>query len=799
MEDTYPYLVKLGLSDDKIQETIKNENLTKKLNAAALKLPENPNKNICNLTWNLVTKAKNDDIIGKMLPLIISDKIMLNSQLDCGLKYLTKLSKDDLQKLNSSSNDLMSSCGVGKIASKEEITKIVNGIFEENINEIQKLRYKYPIGKLLGTLKNHPDLTFSDGKVIKDCCDEKLTSVLGPKTEGDLEKKGKNKKNDLNKPVKKAQEDKKDASDKFDSIEALIRGSALKFHKPGDNSETNGYVTTNNTKQLIKEHLIRTKGQVKTRFPPEPNGILHIGHAKAINFNFGYARAMHGTCNLRYDDTNPEKEEEAFFRGIREDIEWLGYKPDAIYHASDYFDNLYNWAIELINNNLAYICHQKAEDLKGFSTVDSPWRDRPVEESLSLFIDMKNGKFEEGELTLRMKHIMEDGKKDPVAYRIKYCEHAKSKDKWCIYPTYDFTHCLCDSIEDITHSLCTKEFQARRSSYYWLCNAVNVYCPVQWEYGRLNLQYTVVSKRKIGKLIENKLVDDWDDPRLFTLSALRRRGIPPEAVNLFCARVGVTMAEVKLESAMLDSCTREVLNTTVSRTMVVLEPLKINILNYDQLVEENYNLKTISVKNLPVNEDNNAKSHEIKFSKVLYIEKSDFINVENKDLKDKKYKRLTKTQTAGLKYIGLIISFDSIVSDNEVNVTAKIYNPKTDASSSKKPKGFIHWVAAENSVNIKVNAYKRLFKSPDPESNKNGYVSDVSSDSKEVFNESVADRYIINECLDNLAKTRSSEYAPQEYLRYQFERNGYYCLDRKDSTSANNLVFNKTIGLRESS
>ncbi|KFD49431.1 hypothetical protein M513_09698 [Trichuris suis] len=337
------------------------------------------------------------------------------------------------------------------------------------------------------------------------------------------------------------------------TIEELMRKKA-NFHKPGENYKTEGYVITPNTMRLLEDHLKATGGKVVTRFPPEPNGILHIGHAKAINIDFGYAKvgiqickepitigahaqAHGGVCYLRYDDTNPEKEEERYFKAIIDMVEWLGYKPFKVTHSSDYFDRLYELAVELIKRGHAYVCHQKADEIKGYNPPPSPWRDRPIEESLSLFEDMKNGLFDEGGATLRMKVTLEEGKVDPVAYRIKYVPHHRSGNKWCIYPTYDYTHCLCDSIENVTHSLCTKEFQSRRSSYYWLCNVLDLYCPVQWEFGRLNISYTVVSKRKILKLVEQKLIRGWDDPRLFTLTALRRRGFPPEAVNSFVAKV----------------------------------------------------------------------------------------------------------------------------------------------------------------------------------------------------------------------------------------------------------------------
>ena len=285
---------------------------------------------------------------------------------------------------------------------------------------------------------------------------------------------------------------------------------------------------------------------VVIRFPPEPNGILHIGHAKAININFGYAKAYGGICILRYDDTNPEKEEERFVTGIKDMVQWLGYVPDKITYSSDYFEKLHDFALKLIQSGLAYVCHQRPEEVKGYDAPPSPWRDRPVEESLKLFADMRKGKVDEGAATLRMKTTLEEGKQDPVAYRIKFVPHHRTGNKWCIYPTYDFTHCLCDSLEHITHSLCTKEFQSRRSSYYWLCNSLEIYCPVQWEYGRLNVNYTVISKRKIAKLIEQKIVADWDDPRLFTLTALRRRGFPPQAINNFVASMGLTGAQTSV-------------------------------------------------------------------------------------------------------------------------------------------------------------------------------------------------------------------------------------------------------------
>ncbi|KFP92495.1 Glutamine--tRNA ligase, partial [Apaloderma vittatum] len=514
----------------------------------------------------------------------------------------------------------------------------------------------------------------------------------------------------------------------------------------GENYKTEGYVVTPNTMALLKHHLAITGGQVRTRFPPEPNGILHIGHAKAINFNFGYAKANGGVCFLRYDDTNPEKEEEKYFTAIREMVEWLGYQPYEVTHASDYFDQLYTWALQLICRGHAYVCHQKVEEIKGHNPPPSPWRDRPVEESLLLFEDMRKGKFGEGEATLRMKLVMEDGKMDPVAYRIKFTPHHRTGDKWCIYPTYDYTHCLCDSIEHITHSLCTKEFQARRSSYFWLCNALDVYCPVQWEYGRLNLLYTVVSKRKIIRLVETGAVRDWDDPRLFTLTALRRRGFPPEAINNFCARVGAR-DRMGWDRHLLEACAREVLNEQAPRSMAVLEPLKVTITNFpDPKALE------VIVPNFPADESRGF--HKVPFQPTIYIEETDF-----REEVDKGYKRLAPGQPVGLRHAGYVIAVQNIIKDAsgrviELEVTC------TKSDVAEKPKAFIHWVSEP--LVCEVRLYERLFlhKNPeDPCEVPGGFLSDLNPDSLRVISNALVDVSVLS---------------ARPFDKFQFERLGYF-------------------------
>lgn len=548
----------------------------------------------------------------------------------------------------------------------------------------------------------------------------------------------------------------------------------MPFHKVGENYKTDGYVVTKNTHDLLRSHVRRTGGQVRTRFPPEPNGILHIGHAKAININFGYAKAMGGVCFLRYDDTNPEKEEERFVNEIREMVEWLGYKPFKITYSSDYFDLLYEYAVELIRRGQAYVCHQKPEEMRGIDPPPSPWKDRPIEESIELFEDMKNGKFQEGQATLRMKTILGDSKVDPVAYRVKFKAHHRTGDKWCIYPTYDFTHCLCDSIEDITHSLCTKEFQNRRASYYWLCNAIDVYCPVQWEYSRLNMAYTVVSKRKIGKLIEEKIVSDWDDPRLFTLSALRRRGFPPQAINAFCLGLGLTGAQTIVEPHMLEAHIRDYLNKTAPRAMAVFDPLGLKILNFDEHFRSNPH--RFDVENLMNNPA--LGIHEKSFTDYIYIERDDFFDGQP----PKSYKRLAESQTVGLRFINMVVQVQKANRDDSGKVT-ELEVKIIPIADTKKPKAFIHWVA-KDCRKAEIRLYENLFLHKNPEDKDqvpDGFISDINPNSMRIIKDAIIDI--------------EGSYETIKDTRYQFERVGYFYPDFNSTDQQ--LIFNRIVTLKE--
>ncbi|CEF63981.1 Probable glutamine--tRNA ligase [Strongyloides ratti] len=763
----------LELSSSKIDETMKNDSISQTIASIALKgeefnknLPKSSKKLIYTLATHLQPRAK--EYQEYLMKLIFEDKICNDAQLNAALDYVHNKPKEIFKE-----DEFNEKCGVGLIYTKEMIHDVVTKVFEKVKDQLLLERYSYNTGKLMGQIRN--ELKFADANEIKKYMDIKILELLGPKTEDEL--KGIKKKNkvvqnnsNINKDEKKSvTKEKVDEEDSSESIEDLMK-TRTHFHKPGENYTTDGYVVTPNTMNLLKKHLKETGGIVQTRFPPEPNGVLHIGHAKAININFGYAKAHNGKCNLRFDDTNPEKEEEKFFHGIEDVVKWLGYKPDKITYSSSNFQQLFDWAVVLIKKDLAYVCHQKVEEMRGFEVKLSPYRNRPIEESLQLFYDMKNGKFPEGAATLRLKLTLEEGKVDPVAYRIKYVPHHRTGNKWCIYPTYDYTHCLCDSIENITHSLCTKEFQSRRSSYYWLCNALDIYCPVQWEYGRLNVGYTVVSKRKIAALINNKLVSDWDDPRLFTLAGLRRRGVPPEAINKFVAKLGLTGAQMTIDPVYLDAVVRDYLNINAPRTMAVVEPLKVTIENFSDLdIGE-----SIVVADFP-GDTSRKESHSISVSNVIFIENGDF-----KFEQEKGYRRLTSTQSVGLRYLGLVLTFVKEVRNSVGEITEVIVNA-TKLTNDNKPKAFIHWVSKPKIVEVRL--YNRLFKHKNPEDSEqvpNGFLSDCDPDSLIVIQNAMIDNYL-------------SQVKP--YDKFQFERIGFFSVD--PDSSKNKIIFNRTVALKE--
>ncbi|WDE07069.1 glutamine--tRNA ligase [Thalassomonas viridans] len=539
---------------------------------------------------------------------------------------------------------------------------------------------------------------------------------------------------------------------------------------------------TNFIRQIIDTDLAEGKHtSVQTRFPPEPNGYLHIGHAKAICLNFGIAQDYNGKCNLRFDDTNPEKEDIDYVHAIEKDVHWLGYEwAGDVRYSSDYFEQLHGYAVELIEKGLAYVCFLNGEQTREYRGTlkepgkNSPYRDTPVEENLALFEKMRNGEFKEGECSLRAKIDMASSfmcMRDPIIYRIKFAHHHQSGDKWCIYPMYDFTHCISDAIEGITHSLCSLEFQDNRRLYDWVIDNISIKTqPRQYEFSRLNLEYTVMSKRKLNALVEENLVSGWDDPRMPTIAAFRRRGYTPASIREFAKRIGVTKMDNTVEMSVLEACIREDLNDNAPRAMAVLDPIKVVIENFDQ-----DKVETLKVKNHPSDESQGTR--EVPFTRELYIEAEDFREEANK-----KYKRLLLGKEVRLRG-AYVIKAERFETDDQGKVTTVYCSYDADTlgknpADGRKVKGVIHWVSASEALDAEVRLYDRLFTVPNPGA-ADDFHSVMNPESLVVIEHAKVEPYLAN------AKPE---------LAFQFERQGYFCLDNQDSGK---LVFNRTVGLRD--
>ncbi len=537
---------------------------------------------------------------------------------------------------------------------------------------------------------------------------------------------------------------------------------------------------------IIEEDLKNNRfgGRVHTRFPPEPNGYLHIGHAKAICLNFGLAEEFGGTCNLRFDDTNPTKEEEEYVQSIIEDVRWLGFDwGDRLYFASDYFEQMYQWAEQLIKAGKAYVCDLSPEQIREYRGTltepgrNSPYRDRSVEENLDLFRRMRAGEFPDGARVLRAKIDMASpnlNMRDPVMYRILHARHHRTGDKWCIYPTYDWAHGLEDSIEGITHSICTLEFEDHRPLYDWFLDQLGIYHPQQIEFARLNLTYTVMSKRKLLELVQGGYVRGWDDPRMPTISGLRRRGYTPEAIRAFAERIGVAKRESTVDIALLEHCVREDLNRRAPRFMAVLRPLKLVLLNYPEgHVEE------LEAINNP--EDPGMGTRKVPFSRVLYIEQDDF-----REIPPPKYYRLAPGREVRLRYAYFVKCVDVVKDDSgrviEVHCT---YDPATrggDSPDGRKVKATLHWVSAAHALPAEVRLYDHLFRVPDP-----GDVPE-GTDWKSYLNPHSLE--VLTSC-----QVEPALRGAQPGFRCQLERQGYFCVD--PDTTPERLVFNRTVTLRD--
>ncbi|VTX55372.1 glutamine--tRNA ligase [uncultured Aggregatibacter sp.] len=544
-----------------------------------------------------------------------------------------------------------------------------------------------------------------------------------------------------------------------------------------ENARPHNFIT-----QIIDEDLASGKHQrVHTRFPPEPNGYLHIGHAKSICLNFGLAKEYNGLCNLRFDDTNPVKEDVEYVDSIKADVEWLGFKWEGEpRYASDYFDALYGYAIELVKKGLAYVDELSPEEMREYRGTltepgkNSPYRDRSVEENLALFEKMKNGEFAEGKASLRAKIDMASPfmvMRDPVLYRIKFASHHQTGDKWCIYPMYDFTHCISDALERITHSLCTLEFQDNRRLYDWVLENISIERPLphQYEFSRLNLEGTLTSKRKLLKLVNDEIVDGWNDPRMPTISGLRRRGYTPASIREFCRRIGVTKQDNVVEYSALESCIRDDLNQNAPRAMAVIDPVRVVIENFEgeeMLTAPNHpNRPELGERQLP-------------FTKEIYIDRADFREEANKQ-----YKRLVLGKEVRLRN-AYVIKAERVEKDanGEITTIFCTYDPETlgkNPADGRKVKGVIHWVSATHNHPAEFRLYERLFTVPNP-----GVEENIES----VLNPTslVVKHGFVEQSLGNAEAEKG----------YQFEREGYFCADSKDS-HPEHLVFNLTVSLKE--
>lgn len=733
----------IGLTEAKLAETAKNKALTQNLLSVAQLasgLPGfTPSKDTGKLLYTLGSSAP--ETIDQFRPLlveyIVSGKFLNVRQLEAGVDYLKKQQAYDQAVFDEQT-------GVGVVVTEEQITAAVETVFtrDEEFVRAQGWASKGLPNAMVQRVREL--VKWGNPASIKEKVDAKLLAVLGPKSEA-VEQKPKKPKAE----VKSVEDARKE---KISSLMARDLKSTL------------------NPPEIMAKHLAFTGGKYFTRFPPEPNGYLHIGHAKAMRFSFKVAEETGGHCYLRYDDTNPEKETHEYIENIEKNVAWLGYTPYKITFASDYSQEMYECAVELIRRGKAYVDEQPAAVIKAQrrEMTESPFRNTSVEENLAKFERMRRGYYEEKEACLRMKIDMKHDNpcmRDTVAYRIKYVPHPHVGDAWCIYPTYDMEHCIVDSIENITHSLCTLEFEIRRDSYYWLLEALDLYRPFVWEYSRLNITHTVMSKRRLQTMVRDGIVVGWDDPRIPTINGLRRRGYTPKAINDFVDEVGVTRRgnDKFVSYQLLESFARKDLNSTAKRTMAVLDPLKVTLVNFTET-------QRLSVPYFPNEPEKGV--HEITISSVFYIENSDFRSEASDE-----FFGLTPGKVVGLKYCPFKVKCLEVLR-NEAGQPTELRCEVVD--SNIKTKGILHWLSTEDAAPAEVRLYNLLFLSENPNSLEK-WIDDINPQSLEVKPNALVNRNL----LSNL----------QNEEKFQFERMGYFVVD-KDSTPER-PVFNRTVTLQE--
>lgn len=672
--------------------------------------------------------------------------------------------------------------GVGIVVDPVAVTAEVDALVAAHKEEIVERRYRFNSATI--QLKVMQKFKFVEGKFVRSLVTERLENMLGPKTEADLAKPPKQKKVKVAKPVPKGVDGSQNRSGDGDSKTAFAsaetpdigRGAAGAGDESADpfagipsSFHARDLASARNSAELVEKRRAAVGDKVICRFPPEPNGYLHIGHAKAMFIDFGFATKSGGQTLLRFDDTNPAAEKNEYVDSIIDMVHWMGHKPVNVTYSSDYFDELYDLGKELIRRGKAYVCHQSGDEIKkGRETMaESPYRNRSVEENLLEFENMRKGKYEEGGAILRMKIDMSSTNlvmRDPIAYRVLHTPHARTGDKWCVYPSYDYTHCIVDSLEWVTHSLCTLEFEVRRDCYYWLLDALDLYRPFVWEFARLSLEHTMMSKRKLKELVERKIVSGWDDPRMPTLSGMRRRGYPASAINAFCSAIGASRAPNMIGLHVLEHFVRSELDRSCRRVFAVLRPLKVTITNFrgDEI---------LAAANHPKNEAMGMR--EMLLTETVFIERTDF---REKD--EKGYYGLAPGKTAMLRYAYPVTVTDVVRDDAGVELVE--LRVSMDYEKTVKPKGVLHWVN-EKAGKVEVRLLSKLFSSSDPAALKSEWLDDVNSESCEVVPAA-----LVEPCLMD-AKLREA---------FQFERTGYFALD--DDATPEHPVFNMVVSLRDS-
>uniref|UniRef100_M4E7K4 glutamine--tRNA ligase n=1 Tax=Brassica campestris TaxID=3711 RepID=M4E7K4_BRACM len=716
-DESVKLFLSIGLDEKTAATTINNPKVTANLTAVIHEagVTDGCDRTTGNLLYTVATKHHSNLLLHRptLFDYIVSSKIKTPAQLDAAVSFFDNHAAEDFKL-----NEFEEACGVGVEVSAEDIEKAAEKVFEENKSAIVEQRYRTNVGQLLGHVRK--SLPWADPKIVKDVIDRKMYELLGERTAADNEKPTK-KKEKKEKPAAKAEEKKAAVEATPEPSEEELNPYSI-FPQPEQNLMVHTEVfysdgsvlKCNNKKEVLDKHLKVTGGKVYTRFPPEPNGYLHIGHAKAMFVDFGLAKERGGCCYLRYDDTNPEAEKKEYINHIEEIVNWMGWEPFKITYTSDYFQELYDLAVELIRRGHAYVDHQ-------------------------------------------------------------FTPHPHAGDKWCIYPSYDFAHCTVDSLENITHSLCTLEFETRRASYYWLLHSLDLYMPYVWEYSRLNITNTVMSKRKLNYIVTNNHVDGWDDPRLLTLAGLRRRGVTPTAINAFVRGMGITRSDGSMiHVSRLEHHIREELNKTAPRTMVVLNPLKVVITNL-----ESDKVMELDAKRWPdAQNDDPSAFYKVPFSRVVYIDQSDFRMKDSKD-----YYGLAPGKSVLLRY-GFPIKCTNVVFADD-NETIREIHAEYDPEKKTKPKGVLHWVAesspGKEPIKVEVRLFEKLFNSENPAELNDDWLTDINPNSKVV----VSDAYAVSILKDAAVGDK-----------FQFERLGYFAVD-KDSEPGK-LVFNRTVTLRDS-